>query len=556
MANNRVIRNNKSKLAHKFFILCSLMLFLLGISAETSFAAVSKSSSLAKPLSNTSKKTTSKTNTQKATATKTVKSETAKTTKVAEPKKQNISMEKNRSRVSEPIIKVKIGSTQKTVSITFAKGGQLINSKGKRVKTIKANGIYTWSTPSAADLKDKKKRKKIEFLDETITFKSGDNILKLGSNEYRGKLIIKFTESGATVVNELGIEDYLRGVVGSEIGSLSPDESLKAQTVIARTYAYANKGRHSSDGADVCNSTHCQVYSGKKAERESIDKAVKATRGIIVTHKSNPISALYHATCGGMTSNNEEVWGGAPLPYLRRVQCPFCTNGTKYRWNQTISINDLRSALAKEGVKLDTAYDVSIEAPSKLDRVTNMVFKTSNGVQKIKGTTVRRIFDLPSTTFVINDQGKNKSSATPISSPRIELAPPEITMAPGVVITDFDERQSSPKQILVYCAGGLVRCQMPSDGWKCISYSPTGKKIVKSKSEMAEEDKARNRLEQLANSKRSNIPVTSVSLFGRGFGHQVGLCQSGAVEMGKRNWNYRQILAHYYKEVALKKLGY
>lgn len=501
----------------------------------------------------------------KASQTKSTTSKPADAKAVQPVKKQSLNVERTprKERIKEPDLRVKLGSgTYSEVKVSFPNGGPIVNSKGKRVKTLKANEEFTWT--SKIEVKEEKKQKgkknqkakkpeSPKYLNETLSFKPNKSLFKFNGNEYRGSIAIKFTSSGATVVNIISIEDYLRGVVGSEIGASSPDESLKAQAIIARTYAYSHKGRHSSDNADVCSTTHCQVYSGMKAERASVDSAVKATKAYIITHDGNPVTALYFATCGGMTSNNSDVFGGTQLPYLTRVKCDFCSKGSKYRWNQEISVPELRAALAKENVTLGEAYGVRIDAPSQMDRVSYMIFQTKNGEQKIKGTTVRRIFDLPSTTFVLG----NKSELTSMiasAKPVAEVSKPiKYKNYSNIMINGFANPEVSPKQLLVYSSTGLVRVRIPADGWKCISYN--SKEASDSKASPASKSSS---MTSIATSKQSKVqkPITRISLFGRGYGHQVGMCQSGAIEMGKQGWNYKQILAHYYRGVALRSLGY
>jgi stage II sporulation protein D len=515
--------------------------------------------------SKTPTKTTVPTTTTKVNTT-TKKDTSTSSTKVSKPQKLKEERTAKKDRVPEPILKVKLGTESHTkVTVTLPDGGTITNSKGKRISTLKNGGTFNWT--SIVDKKAKKK-KKPEHLNETLSVKPNKNIFNFNGTDYRGKLSLKLTEKGAVAVNEVSIEDYLRGVVGREIGSSSPQESLKAQSVIARTYAYANKGRHGSDGADVCNTTHCQVYFGKNAETASVDKAIKDTRGYILSYNSKPISALYHATCGGMTSNNEDVWGGIAEPFLRRVKCNFCEKGTKYRWSKEISIIDLRNSLAKEGVKLEEVYGASIEAPSVMDRVTNIVFQTKNGEQKIRGTTVRRIFNLPSTTFIIDDREEKANLLALAQEKKLRYEenskPIPYNNIQSILITSFSDTQYSPKQLLVYTSEGLKRARIPSEGWKCISYNPIEKSIaLSSKSEDNYNSNKKFSNKSLVTTtiktppkKKVLKPVTKLNIFGRGFGHQVGLCQSGAVEMGKIGWNYRQILAHYYQGVAIKNLGY
>ncbi|MBR4569424.1 MAG: SpoIID/LytB domain-containing protein [Candidatus Riflebacteria bacterium] len=533
---------------------------------SSSYNANNKKSSVttSKTQLQTQNKTSIKPTNSISQTTKTVeKSSTKVTTK---PQKLKEEKTTRKERIPEPVLKVKIGTELHTkISIVLPNGGSITNSKGKHISHLKNNGTFNWT--SVVDKKSKKK-KKIEYLNDILYVKPNKNIFTFNGTEYRGKLSLKLTEKGGIAVNEVPIEDYLRGVVGREIGASSPQESLKAQTVIARTYAYANKGRHGADGADVCSTTHCQVYFGVKAESASVDKAIKDTRGYILTYNTKPISALYHATCGGMTSNNEEVWGGNPEPFLRRVPCNFCEKGSKYRWTKEIPMSEMRTTLSKENVKLDTVYSVSIEAPSLMDRVSYVVFQTKTGEQKVRGTTIRRIFNLPSTTFILDDREEKANLLALAKEKKLRYEenskPIQYKNIPSILITSFSETQYSPKQLLVYTSKGLKLARIPAEGWKCISYNPLGKTIAIS-DESVDNNKRRinNSSKSITtttiktpNKKKILKPVEKISLFGRGFGHQVGLCQSGAVEMGKIGWNYRQILAHYYQGVALKNLGY
>lgn len=542
-------------------------------SARTS-SSTAKDSSKAKTTVTSSSISANKKTTPSPTAAKT-DPKAAQTTKTAEksstkvitkPQKLKVETTTRKERVPEPVLKVKIGTeAHANISIVLPNGGSITNSKGKHISHLKNNGTFNWT--SVVDKKAKKK-KKPEHLNEILYVKPNKNVFTFNGTEYRGKLSLKLTEKGGIAVNEVPIEDYLRGVVGREIGASSPQESLKAQTVIARTYAYANKGRHGADGADVCSTTHCQVYFGIKAESASVDKAIKDTRGYILTYNTKPISALYHATCGGMTSNNEEVWGGNPEPFLRRVPCNFCEKGSKYRWNKEISMSEMRTALSKENIKLGDVYAVTIEAPSLMDRVSYVVFQTKDGEQKVRGTTIRRIFNLPSTTFILDDREEKANLLALAKEKKLRYEenskPIQYKNIPSILITSFSETQYSPKQLLVYTSKGLKRARIPSEGWKCISYNPLGKTIAIS-NESVDNNKRGNNISsktittttiKTPNKKKILKPVEKINLFGRGFGHQVGLCQSGAVEMGKIGWNYRQILAHYYQGVALKNLGY
>ncbi len=153
--------------------------------------------------------------------------------------------------------------------------------------------------------------------------------VRVGANEYRGEIHLVLNRRGRiNVINAVSMEAYLRGVVPMELppGPYPAIEALKAQAVAARTYALANRSQHGDDGFDMYDDARSQVYAGLTGERALSDRAVEATRGMIAVfnHDSGharPIQALYTANCGGRTENNEAVFGGAPLSYLRGVAC-------------------------------------------------------------------------------------------------------------------------------------------------------------------------------------------------------------------------------------------
>lgn len=138
---------------------------------------------------------------------------------------------------------------------------------------------------------------------------------------YRGKLLVFLNDRGRlNVINELPLEEYLRGVVPREMGPSIFDqlEALKAQTVAARTYTVRNLGEFAEEGYDICSTPRCQVYGGKSVEHPLSDRAIRETEGLVALFRGEPIDALYSATSGGHT---EDVGTVFPLKkdeiYLR-----------------------------------------------------------------------------------------------------------------------------------------------------------------------------------------------------------------------------------------------
>lgn len=116
---------------------------------------------------------------------------------------------------------------------------------------------------------------------------------------YRGNLLIKNNLKALTLINILSVEEYLYGVLPSEIYPISNEEALKAQAVAARTLIFRNTNRHAKDGFDFCADVHCQAYNGIFSENTSTSSAVDKTRGEILIYKNKPIETLYHSNCGG-----------------------------------------------------------------------------------------------------------------------------------------------------------------------------------------------------------------------------------------------------------------
>jgi len=134
---------------------------------------------------------------------------------------------------------------------------------------------------------------------------------------YRGKLLIKNVNGALTVINDIPVEEYIRGVVPSEMSPSWEYEALKAQAIAARSFALANLGKQAKYGYDLKDNTEDQAYGGASCETDRTNKAVNETEGLVLTYDMKIISAYYSASAGGYT--NTTAWGGVNLPYLHSV---------------------------------------------------------------------------------------------------------------------------------------------------------------------------------------------------------------------------------------------
>jgi stage II sporulation protein D len=185
---------------------------------------------------------------------------------------------------------------------------------------------------------------------------------------YRGRITARASHGRLLLVNHVPLEDYLRGVLPGEMPHDWPMEALAAQAGVARSFAVAEMGRHSRDGYDFCDLTHCQAYRGASWERQSTDRAVRMTAGRVLAASGKVIPAPYHSTCGGKTCANVEY-----LTYVddSKNGKAYCAESDHSRWTSAISADDLGRALKIGG----TITDIRLLGRDSTGRVTKIEIK-------------------------------------------------------------------------------------------------------------------------------------------------------------------------------------
>lgn len=324
------------------------------------------------------------------------------------------------------------------------------------------------------------------------------------SRAYRGRLEIFIDRTAKlTVVNVLPMEEYVRGVVPSEMAQTFPLEALKAQAVAARNEIFSKVGtRHLEDGFDLCAEVHCQVYAGINREHATTTEAVTATKGLVMKAGGVIIDANYSGVCGGHTENNEYVWSGQPQAYLRGI---FDGNGRPDLLGNSLQNENtlLRWLTTKPNVYCNTTQG---QIPSALE-YTKKYFRWENNYsrQELQDLIRKRTGE---------DFGELKD-LVPLErglSGRLLRLRVVGTKKTFEISRELAIRQALAERTL----------------WSaCIAFDKSGRD--------------RNGL------------FTKFKILGAGWGHGVGMCQTGAAMMALRGQNYMQILRHYYAGVALDK---
>jgi stage II sporulation protein D len=228
-----------------------------------------------------------------------------------------------------------------------------------------------------------------------LVFSPGASPLILGDRSFRGSLRVTGGKA-VRVVNSVGLEQYLWGVVPSEMPDTWPAEALKSQAIVARTYALTHLQGGGGD-FDVFPDTRSQVYGGMPAESAPARDAVNGTAGQVVLYKGELAQTFFFSSSGGRTANVEDVWGSKPTPYLVSVPDPYDTLSPYHDWGPLkFSARRLGKRLGARGTLVDVKTDVGADG-----RVRSLAVIGSKGTRTITGRAAQTALGLRSTWFTI-----------------------------------------------------------------------------------------------------------------------------------------------------------
>jgi stage II sporulation protein D len=194
---------------------------------------------------------------------------------------------------------------------------------------------------------------------------------------------VRMRDRGVQVIRDVPIEDYVAAAALSEFAPAAGDPAtieamFEVQAVIARTYARSHRGRHGSEGFDLCSTTHCQIYEPERLAisrwTPAVRDAVARTAGKMLSYNGAPADAVYHADCGGWTSAAADVWGGAGLPYLRAQRDDGEAKNAHAGWQYAVDADVLRRALdadprTRVGGRLGSIAVLTRDASGRAQRV-------------------------------------------------------------------------------------------------------------------------------------------------------------------------------------------
>jgi SpoIID/LytB domain protein len=327
---------------------------------------------------------------------------------------------------------------------------------------------------------------------------------------YGGTLRVQSNTYGTyTLVNSVPIETYLRGVVPHEIGPSAPVPAIQAQTVLARTYALRNLRRFAIDDYQLCADTQCQVYRGLTGTAPAADQAIAATQGQVLTYQNELVDALYSSTTGGITAAFSDVWEGPDRPYLRPVVDSVygLWDINQYPLNSEESVR--RFIAIDEGFNEDNWDLFRWRNESTLAEIA----------QDLKTYLGRRQHPMAGLTEV-----KSVRVAERANSGRVQAIDIETDL--GVMQLKKDEIVrvlTAPRSLLFYVEP-MYQAPVAAGG-----SAPTG-----------------------GASPPTSPQLKGYAFVGGGWGHGVGLSQTGSYRLGELGWGYPRILQFYYPGTTLQ----
>ena len=308
-----------------------------------------------------------------------------------------------------PITYLFAWESQETVRVAIYKGAAVsVGGEGIAITGISSSNKV--SIPSSDGIEAKAGRDGIVVngtLYSSLKIESKEPGIKVNGKRYRGTIEIVRDKSSLLLINELNLEDYLVGLINQEISSRWPMEAVKAQAVVARTYALYQKKNRKYPTYDLESTVTSQVYSGIESEDELARQAVKETEGEAAYYNGEMIQALYHSSCGGNTEAALEVWG-KEIPYLKSIKDPHCTEAPNYFWQYKIDLNGLRDRLRRFNSGIGKIESVSILKRSSSGRVTRISISHSKGSFVLEGKDFREALgfeNLRSTDFTVKIKG-------------------------------------------------------------------------------------------------------------------------------------------------------
>ncbi len=336
-----------------------------------------------------------------------------------------------------------------------------------------------------------------------VTLESSSGLVTISGRTYRGIAEVARNSGGALAgINQLHIEQYLYGVVPRELPPVPYGEleAQKAQAVAARTYAIANLGKRRADGYDLLPTTSDQVYGGYEDEHPVSTHAIDGTGGVVAIADGELITTLYHSTSGGFTANNEDVYSSVPISYLRGVP-------DSHRGKSLEHLPPSANAFKRNANPHSLRNEKNGDYEADWSRYHRWTYEwTAEEITEVLSATIGQPVGRVHEINVLDraDQGRVRQIEYVTDAGRFYAFKDAIRSSLRYI--NADGTHASLRSTLFF-------------------------------------------IEPIKDSETKE--TTSFRVYGGGWGHGVGMSQTGAVGMATKGFTYQEILAHYYQGSGL-----
>jgi stage II sporulation protein D len=215
--------------------------------------------------------------------------------------------------------------------------------------------------------------------------------IRLNGRDYTPPLEVVRSGDGLAVVNELPLEDYLVGVLRAEASEKWPLEALRAQAIVARTYAAYHRAIAGPRPHHILASTAHQQYFGRVPATSPLWGAVRETAGQVLLWEGDVFPAFYHTESGGYTEDPRTVFAARNMPALRPVRCEFSAGSPHYYWALDVRLADLAEILRRHDVGVGSVVGIEVTERTPSLRASAVTVHGSRGSVRLRGNDFRRM---------------------------------------------------------------------------------------------------------------------------------------------------------------------
>jgi stage II sporulation protein D len=296
---------------------------------------------------------------------------------------------------------------------TDACGAMLVESKTYTAKR-KRGGVRLLN----------KRGRRIASCGPLLSATGGADVNVVGKGVYRGALEVRAGKvAGVNAINVVGLEDYVRGVVAKESPASWPPDALRAQAVVARSYALSTS--KNGAGFDHYDDTRSQAYGGVAAETAKTNQAVADTSLQVVLYQGKVAQTYFFSTSGGATENNENSaigFGGAPIPYLRGVPDPYDDISPYHRWTRKFSQASIQAKLGS--LVRGKLKNIVVAQTGYSPRIVRATLVGTGGSRNVTGPDLRALLALPDSWATFRKVRQKKRSASGAFVSLLAVPPP------------------------------------------------------------------------------------------------------------------------------------